>query len=326
MVIIITIIVVIIAWSQQPCEIYSVGRRTAISKQEVPMFRTLLAAVGLMLLLAASAGAADKLKALIVDGQNNHNWQATTPVLKKHLEDTGLFQVDVATSPPKGQDQSDFNPQFSPYAVVVSNYNGDLWNTRTQNALVDYVRGGGGLVIVHAANNAFQSWPEYNDMIGLGWRGPNFGDRVTLNEDGRLVRTPKGEGPGAGHGPQHAYKVIVRDQDHPITKGLPPEWMHATDELYHGQRGPAQNMRILATAHSHPDQKGTAAHEPMLWVIPYGKGRVFTTVLGHSVEAMQCVGFIVTLQRGTQWAATDKVTLTQVPLDFPSPTEVSTRK
>jgi type 1 glutamine amidotransferase len=102
--------------------------------------------------------------------------------------------------------------------------------------------------------------------------------------------------------------------------------MHANDELYHGQRGPAQNMRVLATAWSAPQQKGTSAHEPMLWVIPYGQGRVFTTVLGHSVEAMQCVGFIVTLQRGAEWAATDKVTLTRVPEDFPSSAEVSTRK
>ena len=44
------------------------------------------------------------LKSLIVDGQNNHAWQETTPVLKKLLEQTGLFTVEVATSPPKGGD------------------------------------------------------------------------------------------------------------------------------------------------------------------------------------------------------------------------------
>lgn len=281
------------------------------------------------LVMAASVPsllAAEKLEVLIVDGQNNHNWKATTPVLKKHLEDCGRFQVDVATSPAKGEDQNGFTPKFSNYDVVVSNYNGELWNTQAQQALVDYVRGGGGLVIVHAANNAFTSWPEYNDMIGLGWRAANFGDRLTLDDEGRPLRTAKGEGPGAGHGPQHAFPMLVRDQDHPITKGLPRQWMHASDELYHGQRGPAQNMRVLATAFSAPDKKGTNAHEPLLWVIPYGRGRVFTTLLGHSPEAMQCVGFIVTLQRGTEWAATDKVTLTSLPGDFPGPAEVSLRK
>jgi type 1 glutamine amidotransferase len=242
------------------------------------------------------------------------------------LESSGRFTVDVATTPSKGGDMTVFQPDFSKYDVVVSNYNGEPWSSQTQEALVKYVRGGGGLVIVHAANNAFPDWPEYNDMIGLGWRGNSFGDRVTVAEDGQLVRTPKGQGPGAGHGPQHAFQVVIRDPDHPITKGLPREWMHAKDELYHGQRGPARNMHILASAFSASGQRGTGAHEPMLWVIPYGEGRVFTTVLGHSAEAMQCVGFVVTLQRGAEWSATGKVAQPSVPEDFPSASDVSVRK
>jgi type 1 glutamine amidotransferase len=280
------------------------------------------------LLLPAVVRADDakpKLRALIVDGQNNHNWQATTPILKHILESSGLFSVDVATSPPRGEELTGFRPKFADYDVVVSNYNGQLWSEETRNDFVQYVRGGGGFVVVHAANNAFPSWPEYNEMIGLGWRGASFGDRLTLNEKGEPVRTPAGQGPGAGHGPQHEFLVIMRDRQHPITAGLPVAWMHAKDELYHGQRGPAANMRILATAYSAPAQRGTDAHEPMLWVIPYGKGRVFTTVLGHSPEAMNCVGFIVTLQRGAEWAATGKVTQSGVPEDFPTDTQTSTR-
>lgn len=278
------------------------------------------------LLTTRGTASAEKLKALIVDGQNNHNWQATTPHLKKALEDCGLFTVEVATSPPKGEDLSGFQPAFADYDVVVSNYNGQPWPEATQQALVEYVRGGGGLVIVHAANNAFPSWKEYNEMIGLGWRRPDFGARVTYNDEAKIVRTEKGEGPGAGHGPQHEFPVVIRDAEHPITRGLPREWMHAKDELYHGQRGPAANMKILATAYSAPDNRGTGAHEPMLWVIPYGQGRVFTSVLGHADYSMECVGFITTLQRGAEWAATGKVTQTHVPKDFPTAKEVSTRK
>ena len=179
--------------------------------------------------------------------------------------------------------------------------------------------------MVHAANNAFTDWKEYNDLIGLGWRGAGFGERITLDEAGKVVRTPKGEGPGAGHGPQHAFPVIMRDRQHPITKGLRGAWLHARDELYHGQRGPAANMHVLATALSGTDKRGTGAHEPMLWVIPYGEGRVFTTVLGHSGGAMNCVGFITTFRRGTEWAATGKVTQTDVPDDFPTIDEISVR-
>ena len=64
---------------------------------------------------------------------------------------------------------------------------------------------------------------------------------------------------------------------------MPAEWMHAKDELYHGQRGPAEHMEILATAYSDKAKGGTGTNEPMIWVIPYGKGRVFTTVMGHAM-------------------------------------------
>jgi len=46
----------------------------------------------------------------------------------------------------------------------------------------------------------------------------------------------------------------------------------------------------------------------MLMAISFGKGRVFHTTLGHYVEALQGLGFQVTLARGTEWAATGKVT------------------
>lgn len=275
-----------------------------------------------------TAAAADKLSVLIVDGQNNHNWKATTPVLQSLLEKSGRFEVTVATSPPKNAPEAawdQFRPAFADYDAVLSNYNGELWPAPVQRSLEEYVAEGGGLVIVHAANNAFPQWPEYNAMIGLGWRNNQFGPRVTLNDDGEKVITGKGEGPGAGHGPQHAFSIVVRDRQHPVMEGIPAEWMHAKDELYHGQRGPAQSMHILATAFSAPDQRGTGAHEPMVWWIPYGKGKVFTTVMGHADYSMKCVGFQTIVARGAEWAATGKVTL-PIPKNFPTAEETSSVK
>ena len=289
------------------------------------MYRCIYAGL-VWLSVATCLQAEPALKAVIIDGQNNHAWQSTTPLLRKMLEDSTLFSVDVVTTPASGQDLSPFKPDFGIYDVVVSNYNGDPWPEATQAALVDYVRSGGGLAIVHAANNAFPQWPAYNEMIGLGWRDASFGDRVTFDDAGNVVRTPKGEGPGAGHGPQHEFTITIRDPEHPVTKDMPKEWLHASDELYHGQRGPANNMRILATAFSDAAKGGTGAHEPMIWEIPFGEGRVFTTVMGHSPEAMQCVGFIVTLQRGAEWAATGAVTQTELPADFPTADKSSVRK
>ena len=272
----------------------------------------------------ASASGAEKLNVLIVDGQNNHNWKSTTPVLKRALLDAGLFEVEVATSPPRGQDNSAWSPEFSKYDVVVSNYNGAMWSEKTREAFEKYIKSGGGFVCVHAANNAFSGWQEYNDMIGLGWRNNKFGDRLTINDAGKIVRTLKGEGPGAGHGPQHEFQIVIRDDTHPITKDLPAAWMHAKDELYQGQRGPAANMQILATAYAAPGKRGTGTHEPMIWVIPYGKGRCFTTVMGHADYSMKCAGFVAILQRGAEWAATGKVTQA-VPKDFPTAEKISTR-
>ena len=293
------------------------------------MSNPLRIALSLVVLLAsmAAARAADKTKALIVDGQNNHSWKVTTPLLKKMLEDTGLFEVEVATSPAQGKDMSAFEPKFSDYKVVVSNYNGDEWSAKTKKAFVDYVKGGGGLVIVHAADNSFPKWAEYNEMIGLGgWGGrtEKDGPYVRVKESKVVFDTRKGN--GGSHGRQHAFVVETFDTEHPITKGLPRKWLHAQDELYDRLRGPAKNLQLLATAYSDKKTGGTGELEPILFTMAYGKGRVFHTTLGHDSKGMKCVGFIVTTQRGTEWAATGKVTQTKVPADFPTEAKTSSRK
>jgi type 1 glutamine amidotransferase len=275
------------------------------------------------LVLAGSADAAPRIKVLILDGHNNHKWALTTPVLKKALEGAGLFQVDVATA---GRDVTAFKPKFSDYQVVVSNYNGPEWPKETKAAFVEFVRNGGGFVSVHAADNSFPKWPEYNEMIGVGgWGGRNekSGPYIRL-KDGKVV-LDNSKGNGGSHGSRHAFRVQTRAPKHPIMAGLPAVWLHARDELYDRLRGPAKNVTVLATAFSDRKTGGSGEEEPMLMAIAYGKGRVFHTTLGHDVEAMQCAGFVVTLQRGTEWAATGKVTQ-KVPDDFPTATELRMRK
>jgi hypothetical protein len=280
----------------------------------------------------ASSQAADKIDVLIVDGQNNHDWQRTTPYLKSMLEGTGQFSVFVVTAPPQGSPKerwNGFRPQFADYDVVLSNYNGETWPEHVRTAFEAFVKEGGGVVNVHAANNPFPDWPAFNEMTGLCWRPAAFGDRVTTDDQGKVVRTAKGEGPGAGHGAQHPFTVIVRDREHPVMKGLPAEWMHPQDELYHGQRGPAADMNILATAFAAKSTGGTDAHEPMAWWIPYGKGKVFTTVLGHvgggqppETWPMRCRGFQAIVGRACEWTATGEVTL-PLPAELPTAEKVS---
>ena len=208
--------------------------------------------------------------------------------------------------------------------MLVVNYNGEAWPERVQQAFVAFVRRGGGVVMVHAANNPFPEWKEWNEMIALGWRKADYGARVTVDDaSGALLRTAAGEGPGAGHGPSHLFQIQVRRPDHPIMRGLPRIWLHGKDQLSHGQRGPGLNMQVLDSAFSAQDKGGTGAHEPMTWVVPFGRGRVVTTLLGHQwrdqadADALRCVGFRTVFARSVEWAARRRVSL-PVPADFPT--------
>jgi uncharacterized protein len=283
---------------------------------------------GTIFVAALAPGVAQTIPVLLVDGQAGgpyHNWRLTTQVLKKELEETGMFQVAVATSPESGGDFSTFKPKFGDYEAVVWNYDAPDWPADLRVQLEEYVKNGGGLVVVHGADNAFPDWRDYNLMTGVGgWRnrseksGPYW-----YFKDGKLV-SDTSPGPAGSHGARLPFQVVTRDADHPIMKGLPPLWMHAADELYATLRGPGENMTVLATAHSDSTNKGTDRDEPMLIVVKSGKGRVFHTTMGHDVAALSCVGFMTTYQRGTEWAATGKVTQ-KVPLNFPTAETVSFR-
>jgi len=285
------------------------------------------------MMLSASTSiphAAGPIAVMLLDGESGgpwHKWAQTTPVLKKELEDSGLFKVDVVTAPAATGELTGFKPVFSNYRVVVLNYDApdERWPADLKTAFEQYVSNGGGVVIVHAADNAFSGWPAYNDMIGVGgWRGrTEKAGPFWYFENGKVVPDEK-PGNAGSHGARVPFAVTVRNASHPITRGLPPVWMHQGDELYARLRGPGRNMTVLATANSDPANAGSGHDEPMLMVLSHGKGRIFHTTLGHDVNAMSCVGFITTFQRGTEWAATGSVTQ-KVPPTFPTADVVSYR-
>ena len=284
------------------------------------------------LLFACTVSARKPIKTLLITGQNNHNWQVSHVVLKQILENSGRFDVDFAVSPEHGKDMSGFVLDFSPYQLVVLDYNGDSWPDETNRRFLDYVQKGGGVVIYHAADNAFSKWPEFNKICALGgWEGRNeeSGPYVYW-QDGKLVKDSSA-GPGGSHGRQHEYVLNGRDKVHPIVKGLPLKWRHAKDELYDRMRGPGNIRDILYTAYSDKETNGSGREEPLVFTVDYGKARIIPTMLGHSRAtpedniAKQCTGFQVLLLRGAEWAATGKVTQ-KVPKDFPTETACSYRK
>jgi type 1 glutamine amidotransferase len=297
-----------------------------------------------------------QLKVLIVDGQNNHMvWPKSTRMMKRYLEESGFFTVDVYRTEylwrstgydnyiakyPLNDDKNyqelkdpksdpNFKPNFADYDVVISNlgWKTAAWPKETKIAFEKYMREGGGLVVIHAADNAFPNWLEYNKMIGLGgWgnRTEKNGPYVYYNKNNELI-TDISKGHAGAHGPAHQFPIQLRNTTHPITQGLPEVWLHTKDELYEKLRGPAQNMTILASAYPRNVKNGIERQEPILMTIDYHKGRVFHSTLGHDHNAFEGVGFITTFLRGTEWAATGAVTI-PVPEDFPTENNATRRQ
>ncbi len=274
-----------------------------------------------------------KIKVLIVTGQSNHAWQISHVAIRLILENSGLFAVNVAVSPETGKIMSNFKPDFSSYQLVVLDYNGDRWPEETERSFLDFVEKGGGVIIYHAANNAFRDWKEYNRIIGFGgWedRNETAGPYIYMR-DGRLVYDKESPGCAGSHGFQHEFVLNCSNSEHPVTKGLPVAWRHAQDELYDRMRGPGIVKDVLFWGYSDPATKGSGRDEMAIFTVDYGKARIFHTTLGHAGNtlddniAMQCTGFQVTLLRGAEWAATGNVTQ-PVPDDFPTETTISLRK
>ncbi|MFI3261884.1 MAG: ThuA domain-containing protein [Rikenellaceae bacterium] len=203
---------------------------------------------------------------------------------------------------------------FTKYDAVIMNINEVEWNDTQKQNFEDYMYNGGGMVVVHEADNAFPEWKAYNEMIGLGgWGGRNIqSGPFYYYSNGEFVTDSLTEGEGGKHGRSGPYEIKVRDEEHPIMKGLPTSWVHYDDELYGNLRGPAQNIHPLATAFSDSTTGGTGKEELVLFTVTYGKGRIFHTVLGHTGKDYDKSlknnrGFDVTLLRGTEWAATGEV-------------------
>jgi len=275
---------------------------------------------------------AASIKVLILSGQTDkyHYWQTKSENFKTILKTYPKFLVEEVIL----TESNDFNLPTSldlnKFNVILLNINLVNWSEASKLSFIKYVENGGGLSIIHEADNAFPEWKEYNEMIGLGgWgnRNEKSGPYYYF-KDGKYV-TDYSAGNGGSHGERVPFVINVRDTKHPITKGLPAKWLHVNDELYGNLRGPAQNIHVLATAFSTKETKGTGKEEPVLFTVKYGKGRIFHSVLGHTTknlnESFENLGFQITFLRGTEWAATGKVKQ-KLPKQLLSADEPSIRK
>lgn len=225
-----------------------------------------------------------ELKVLILSGANNHDWRKTTPAIKATLEESGRFSVDVEENVVGLKPDS-----FAPYSVILSNFNtfgknapkGE-WSEETKKAFLDHIAKGNGLVIVHAGSSVFYDWPEFQKLACGTW------------------------GKETSHGKIHPNQVTFTDADSPITHGLRPFWIR--DEFWHDV-SVTPDAKALASVTPDPAFKGSGKPENIIFSTTTGDGRGYAIFLGHDAMAMRNPAWRTLLQRGTEWAATGKVTI-----------------
>jgi type 1 glutamine amidotransferase len=282
----------------------------------------------------------EKINVLILQNEYAHDVRIITEVFEEVLNNTGNYSIDEYFVQ-ETEDWKKFNYNFKNFQLIVSSRLGNDMPEKLRNDFIEYLANGGNLVITHQGVSSFSDWKKFHEVIGLGWYKSNAGEHIFWDEKTKeFIRTPIFHGVGGGHGKQHEFVVTMRDSTHPISKGIPDKWMQSKDELYHGLRGPAKNITVVATAYSDKDTWGSGDHEPIAWTTNYGKGRVFVTVLGHVMKekfanaikginsyenkngAIFSVGFQTLFARGAEWAVTGKVT-TGIPKNFPSESKSS---
>ncbi|MDQ8179577.1 ThuA domain-containing protein [Pelagicoccus sp. SDUM812005] len=287
--------------------------------------------LSVLLALAAcwsASPASERIEVLIVDGFSNHSVEKTTQKIQDILASDPTFAVSVSSMPDFNTDAwRQWNPNFAAYDVVIQTCNNIKnreisWPDPVKADLESYLSNGGGMYVYHSANNAFADWPEYNKMIGMGWRPADFGKALQV-KDGQLVEIPPGVGNRTSHGPR-IDAVFHRFGDHPIHANLPRAWKSADVEVYSYTRGPLENLTVLSYAR----EPKTDMDFPTEWVVQYGAGRTYTSTYGHywtnqeNPPGVRDVAFQTLMIRALQWLAKKPVNQT-VPDNFPTATATS---
>jgi type 1 glutamine amidotransferase len=234
----------------------------------------------------------ESIQVLLLSGSNNHNWRQTTPLLESIYKGSSLFEVEITNQP-----DTLVYKDLKKFDAILSNWNSwpdnNLrWPEETENGILKYLEEGGGLVFFHSSTSAFYTWPEFKKISTGAWVEDTW------------------------HGRTNPTKVTIENQEHPITKGL--SGFYIFDELWINAE---QNDRfqVLGNAINEEALDKVFENQPAIFVSDYGKGRIFHTLLGHDTRAMRNTGFQTLMLRGTEWAATSKVSL-------PIPKELQQKK
>lgn len=245
----------------------SFRRRHVISKAAIVLASVLLAGSA-----ACSAGGKPPVKALMLVGGQAHDYESLPVQLADRLTRRGDMTVEVTSDPASIHRES-----LSDVQVLIDNtcHRPEL-NEEFKRAVLEHVRSGKGLVVVHCALWSYLDWPEWTEMIG-----------------GRVET----------HDKFTTYEVVVLDPDHPTMLSLGNRFT-ITDEPYLvDQRDPEATV-LIETTEARRDTSGQLrpGPDPQVWVKRYGKGRVFVTTFGHDAASQESDQFMSLLHNGIRWA------------------------
>lgn len=248
-----------------------------------PIRVALICLIGLLAVFSKSAfaekAAKDTARVLLVTGEDypGHKWKETYPVLKAGLEEDSRMVIDVLADL-KGLATT----RLADYDAVVlhfKNYDPEVPGRKGYDNLARFVEEGGGLMILHFGCGAFEEFKdEFVNVAGRVWFG---------------MKPPPGR---RQHDPRGEFTVNIAKTGHPIIKGMKD--FKTLDELYTCLEGDVP-ITPVATAVSKIDKKPY----PMAFVLQFGKGRVFHSVLGHDTVAFAAEGPAELHRRGCAWVS-----------------------
>jgi type 1 glutamine amidotransferase len=142
--------------------------------------------------------------------------------------------------------------------------------------LMAAVKGGVGLAGWHGGlGDAYRLETDYQYMVGGSW----------VSHPGNIID----------------YSVQIVDHEDPITAGISDFGLHTEQYFMHVN----PNNKVLATTtfSAEHDDWIDGCTMPVAWKKVYGKGRVFYTSMGHTVDVWDTPEALTIMQRGMLWAA-----------------------
>jgi type 1 glutamine amidotransferase len=240
---------------------------------------TRISAAALLALAACATSPTETLAAppkllvvTVTKGFRHDSIPTAEKLVERLAQKSGAFTVDFART------DDELKAKLAPGArdayagVYFAQTSGDLPIPDPQGFL-DWIAAGKGFVGTHSASDTFPGFTPYLDMLGGHFKH---------------------------HGPQVKVGVLVKDAQHPATKGIPQPF-EVFDEIYQFDRYDPARVHLLLYMAKHPES-GEPGEYPLAWTREHGKGRVFYTALGHRDDVLDAEWFGAHFLAGIQWA------------------------